>query len=473
MLHLLKRLFFKNSHSLDFIKNANPKTVAITEDERYITYGDFWKKINKYSKQLKAAGITENDRVLVVGNSDCMIETISWAYAVTCTGASPANASSLQSQSEIDLKINSAKCRAKVDALSGKIDIVSDVKGKQHPEEDFTYFSSNTTNKENGLYTTEPGFFKYPSDWARGFVNTDTITLMQRHLGEVPLSQISCMGWEIAYAPHNVATCLMTGGTYHYTKKEKGLPKLQEKYNVNCISTYPISIERLCEMSFKNPIDFVEVSGGPVSPSLVTKIRSALRPQFISNSFGTVGASLLLAKVLETDDPAEWIENLEPWNFNGLKVRIQNGCPSGALEFSRNNSEYREDGDIFEKQEDGTYKFKTRSHDEFLNFGGGKISTWEIEGYANDAMKDVAGCGDHTYVFPMNGLDGFNRHGLIYTGPFSVDDMKTRLDDLLSYKKPQKIYRVTGSFWSTGIKVSRGKMSEKIQTHPECIIEQC
>jgi hypothetical protein len=458
--------------SLSFLELNQTQSLAITEGDTAITYSGLWFKINEYAKQLQKEGITKNDRVLIVGHPDRMIESISWSYAVSRVGGSPAGASCLQSQSELDLRIHSAKCRAKVDVSSGNITILSDVEGKQHPDEDFTYFSSNTTNKENKLYSTEPGFFKYPSDWTRGFVNMDTITLMQRYLGEVPLSQISSIGWEVPYAHHNVATCLMTGGTYHYTKSELKFPSLQEEYKTNCISTYPISIERISRMDFKNPIDFVEVSGGPVSSNLVKKIRSSLRPKFISNSFGTVGGGLLLTRVLREDDPPGCVETLIPWDFNDLKLRIKNDDPIGELEFSRNNGEWRADGDVFEKLSDGSYKFKTRTHDEFINFGGGKISTWEIEGYANDTMKDVAGCGDHTYVFPMNGLDGCDRHGLIYTGPFSVKDMKKRLDELISYKRPQKIIRVSGEFWSEGIKVSRSKMSEKIKNAKEYIVEE-
>jgi hypothetical protein len=460
------------SCSLSFLESNQTKSIAITENDIVITYGGLWYKINEYAKLLQKEGITKNDRVLIVGHPDRMIESIAWSYAVTLTGGSPAGASCLQSQSEIFLRLNSSKCRAMVTVRSGNITILSDVKGKQHPDENFTYFSSNTTNKENRLHSTEPGFFEYPADWTRGFVNMDTITLMQKYLGEVPLSQISSMGWEVPYAHHNVATCLMTGGTYHYTKSEAKFPELQEEYKTNCISTYPISIERISEMTFPKPIDFVEVSGGPVSSNLVRKIRSSLRPKFISNSFGTVGGSLLLARVLEKDNPPGWIETLVPWDFNNLQLRIKNGDAIGELEFSRNNSEWRVDGDIFEKLSDGSYKFKTRSHDEFLNFGGGKISTWEIEGYANDTMKDVAGCGDHTYVFPMNGLDGCDRHGLIYTGPFPIKEMKKRLDELIPYKRPQKILRVDGEFWSKGIKVSRSKMSEKIQNGKEYIIEE-
>ena len=128
--------------------------------------------------------------------------------------------------------------------------------------------------------------------------------------------------------------------------------------------------------------------------------------------------------------------------------------------------------DVFELV-DGSYKFKTRTHDEHLNFKGGKISTWEIEGYANDLLKTVKGCGDHTYVFPMKGLDGHHRHGLIYSGSVPVNDVKERLSGLISYKRPNAIYRVSDDFWATDIKVSRGRMAKKIDQQRKYIIEQC
>jgi len=452
---------------MKFLKNNND--IAITAADEKITYKDFQTKITEYADKLSAAGINSQDRVLVIGHPENMIENIAWSYGTTMVGASPANATVEQSKEEINLKSKSANVKAHV-WYDGTIEIVSDKSGKAHPEEAYVYYSSNTTVKKDNLYSTEPGFFSYPSDWKTGFANEDTIGLIQSYLGEVPLRQLSCMGWEIAYAPHNVANCLLTGGSYHWVKKESDFIEAQEKYKTNSISTYPISMERICAAGkFNTPIDFVEISGGPCNASLVNKIRSSINPKYISNSFGTVAAGLLLAKVIEPNDPAENIEWMDLYDKTGLQVKLDD---EGLMYFSRNSGEWLSDGDIFEEN-NGSYKFKSRSHDEHLNFKGGKVSTWEIESYANDLLKTVKGCGDHTYVFPMNGLDGHDRHGLIYSGSISVHDVKERLSGLISYKRPKAIYRVSDDFWGTGIKVSRSRMSENISKYRHYIIEQC
>lgn len=443
--------------------------IAITALDEEITYKDFHKKINDYGEKLLAAGITNQDRVLVIGHRDFMIETIAWSYAASLIGASPANATAEQSKEEITLKSRSAKVKAHI-WFDGTIKIVSDSNGKVHPDEFFVYYSSNTTVKKDNLYSTEPAFTTYPTDWKTGFANEDTISLIQSYLGVVPLKQLSNMGWEIAYAPHNVATCLLTGGSYHWVNKESDFIEAQERFKTNCISTYPISMERICAAGqFNTPIDFVEISGGPCTPALVDKIRSSINPTWISNSFGTVAAGLLLSKVISSVESPASIEWMEEFNRTGLKVKLDD---NGLMYFSRNGGEWLSDGDIFEQQGD-SFIFKTRAHDEHLNFKGGKISTWEIESYANDLLKTVKGCGDHTYVFPMNGLDGYDRHGLIYSGSISVHEVKERLSSLIPYKRPKAIYRVSDDFWGTGIKVSRSRMSDKILQFKHLIIEQC
>jgi len=443
--------------------------IAITALDEEITYRNFYLKISGYAKKLEEAGITSKDRVLVISHPDHMIETICWSYGAMFMGASPANASFLQSKEEIDLKSKSANVKAHV-WYDGKIEIVSDKSFKQHPLESYVYFSSNTTVKKDNLYSTEPAFISYPNDWKTGFANEDVILLMSEYLGKVPLKQLSSMGWEIAYAPHNVANCLLTGGSYHWVKKESDFIEAQEKYKTNSLSTYPISIERICSSGkFKTPIDFVEVSGGSCTPSLINKIKSSMNPKFISNSFGTVGAGLLLTKVISRDEPGDDIEYMKVYDKTGLQVKLDE---KGLMYFSRNSSEWTSDGDLFDEI-NGFYKFRSRAHDEHLNFKGGKISTWEIEGYANDLLKTVKGCGDHTYVFSMNGLDGYERHGLVYSGNFPAKDLKKRLSNLISYKRPQVIYRVSDNFWSKDIKVSRSRMSDNILKHRDLIIEQC
>lgn len=442
--------------------------IAITALDETITYREFNIKITLYAEKLKQCGITNQDRILVIGHPDAMIETIAWSYAATFMGASPANASVNQSAEEIDLKSKSASVKAHV-WYDGTIEIVSDKSGKAHPQEAFVYFSSNTTVKKDNLYSTEPAFFSYPSDWTSGFANEDTISLMHAYLGRVPLRQLCCMGWEIAYAPHNVATCLLTGGSFHWVKSERDMPAAQLKWKTNCISTYPISMERMCDVGqFEEPITFVEISGGACTPSLVKKIRSSINPQWIGNSFGTVAGGLLLSQVIDKGDNPNLIEWMKPWTKSELKVRLD---ATGLLLFSRRGSEWLDDGDIFELSNE-QYRFKTRAHDEHLNFKGGKISTWEIEGYANDLLKTIKGCGDHTYVFPMNGLADCDRHGLIFSGSIEAVRVKEHLSSLISWKQPQRIYRVSDQFWKSEIKVSRSRMSDRLQRLPHLIIEQ-
>ena len=451
------------------ILSATNGEIAITALDEEITYRNFYIKISEYAKKLEQAGITNKDRVLVIGHPDYMIETISWTYGAMFMGASPANASFLQSKEEINLKSKSANVKAHI-WYDGRIEIVSDISFKQHLLESYVYFSSNTTIKKDNLYSTEPAFFSYPNDWKTGSANEDVVLLMNEYLGKVPLKQLNCMSWEIAYAQHCLANCLMSGGSWHWVKNESDFAEAQEKYKTNSLSTYPISMERICSFGkFKTPIDFVEISGGACPPSLINKIRSAINPRFISNSFSTVGVGLLLTKVISRDEPGDDIEYMKVYDKTGLQVKLDE---TGLMYFSRNSSEWISDGDIFDKI-NKSYKFRCRSHDQYLNFKGGKISTWEIEGYANDLLKTIKGCGNHTYVFPMNGLDGYERHGLIYSGNLPAKDLRERLSSLISYKRPQVIYRVSDNFWITNnYKISRARMAEKIKKQSHQIIEK-
>jgi len=87
-------------------------------------------------------------------------------------------------------------------------------------------------------------------------------------------------------------------------------------------------------------------------------------------------------------------------------------------------------------------------------------------------LKTIKGCGDHTYVFPMNGLADCDRHGLIFSGSIEAVRVKEHLSSLISWKQPQRIYRVSDQFWKSEIKVSRSRMSDRLQRLSHLIIEK-
>jgi hypothetical protein len=70
----------------------------------------------------------------------------------------------------------------------------------------------------------------------------------------------------------------------------------------------------------------------------------------------------------------------------------------------------------------------------------------------------------------MNGLDGCDRHGLIYSGSLEIEKVQEALSDIIKYKQPQKIFQVEDAFWSFYTKVVRSKMSERITEHRECVL---
>ena len=446
--------------------------IAITALNDSITYKEFNIRRKKAAEVLSSHGLTDKHRVLVVGSDDDMISTIVWSWGAMTIGVSSSNASIRQSEEEIELKASSANADA-ILHLDGTITFRSDLTKttKINPEERFLAFTSQTTKKPKGKYTIEPQFFVYPSNWKTGFGQVCQIALAYRLLGkETPLNQLACHTWEIAYGPHNVANCILTGGTYHWVRCEDDMPEAQAKYKTNFMSNYPLAYERICNAGECNPsIEAVEISGGLCTPELVERIRKSLKPKVICNTFGSSGSGVVLVRsIMPEDDPdiCEWLHsaNLDP----RLKIKLDE---IGRLWFSRNDSEWETDHDLFE-QKGNYYHVTGRANDEFLLFGGGKISTWEIEGYANELAKPIFGCGEHMYCFKLNGLDGFDRHGLIYSGPLDIHHLKKRMDKLIRYKRPQKIYQVKEEFWTLNIKISRDYMSERIANNREYVLSE-
>ena len=83
----------------------NDDVIAISANGIEITYKEFNKRIKQVAIRLALAGITDINRVLVVGDNNDMISTIVAAWGVKYLGASSTNGSGVQSKKEIDLTI--------------------------------------------------------------------------------------------------------------------------------------------------------------------------------------------------------------------------------------------------------------------------------------------------------------------------------------------------------------------------------
>jgi acyl-CoA synthetase (AMP-forming)/AMP-acid ligase II len=439
--------------------------IAISANGIEITYREFNKRIKYIALELASSGITDMHRVLVVGDPADMITTCVLTWGIMYLGASSTNASCIQSIKEIELRTKSAN----VDAVlwtDGTLDIKSDLSTvtKSHPLERFLYFTSGTTMKDGNLYTVEPGYFTYPADVERGFAIQDEITLANEVLGDyTQLKMVITQSWEIAYTPHNVCKSLLTGGSFHWVSTDKEVPLAHAKYKSNMMSTYPIQVSRLCEFEYETPIPFIEISGGAVTDELVSKVKSSMKSHTVSNSFGACGSGLVFVNLItDKSTDCEWFE--QP-SFSKLTIKLDE---NNQLWTCRSN-EWRTDNDLFEEK-DGKYRYMGRSNDEILIVGGGKVSTWEIEDYVHAIVTPAHNNAGNVYVFPMNGLDGFSRHGLIYSGSLSIEKVQETLSDITQYKQPQKIYQVTDDFWGLYLKISRSRMSERITEHREYVL---
>ena len=450
----------------------NDDSIAITAIDDSITYREFNIRIREVAEILSSHGLTDKHRILVVGDSEDMISTIVWTYGAIYLGVSPSNASTDQSDAEIELKADSGNVDAILN-IDGRIKFRSDLTKttKIQPEERSLMYTSGTTKKPKGKYTAEPQFFTYHSTWRKGLASTDQLRISYRLLGEeVPIRQLSAHPWDVGYGAYNVVNSLFTGGIYHWVQDEYDIPEAQSKYKTNFMSNYPLAYDRICDAGVCDPsIDVVELSGGACEPDAVERIRKALNPKVICNSFSSSGSGILLIRpVYPEDDPSicEWVHStdLDPT----LKIKLDE---IGRLWYSRSDSPWETDNDLFERKGD-YYRVTGRANDEFLLFGGGKISTWEIEGYANELAKPIFGCGEHMYCFKLNGLDGFDHHGLIYSGPLDINLLKKRMDKLIKYKRPDRIYQVKEEFWALNIKISRDHMSERIGNNREYIVSE-
>ena len=472
--------FFKMNKYQAILTWGNPVTtlrkddsIAITTMDHSITYKHFNSRIKYLAQQLTNCNLNNKHRVLIVGDNTKIIESICWTWAAMYLGASPGNASISESDEDIKLKAGAGNCDAII-YVDGTIDLKIgfdfNKTSKVHSSERYILYSSGTTKKKHEKYGAEPQFFRYYKGWKGGIAHIDQLNLAARFLGEVPINEIACHGWEVAYAPHNVIQCLLTGGTYHWVDSPNLMPRAQATYKTNLMSNYPLSYDPICE-AWQNcsgvpPIEFVEVAGGICTSELIRKIRETIKPRVISNSYISSASGTILNRTIDaTDDPEEcvWMENphLDPT----LRLRMDD---SNVLWFKRHDSKWITDGDVFE-QVGKYYRVIGKSSEEYIQTEFAKISTWEIEQFANQLTRTVWGCGEHTYCFAINGLPGGVKHGLVYSGPLDIKLMKERMDQLEEYKRPYLIYRVKSEFWSLNIKVSRDYMEERLYKNSEYI----
>lgn len=445
--------------------------LAITTPNATITYNNFNSRIRHLANEMHHAGIRDKHRVLIVGDNVDIIESICWTWAAIYLGASPGNASTVESADDIMLKAGAGNCDAIISTngnIELKIGYAEDKGGKVHEDEKYILFSSGTTKKLTNKFGVEPQFFTYPKDWTGGIAHIDQIKLAYKFLGEVPVNELACHGWEVAYAPHNVVQCLLTGGTYHWVPQPEMISEAQAEYKTNLISNYPLSYDPILSAWGDNipPIEVVDVAGGICTPDLIDRIRLTINPRIITNSFISSASGTILNRIIDAkDDPdlCSWLEN--PHIDSSLRLRMDD---SNVLWFKRGDSDWITDGDLF-KQEGKYYKVVGKASDEFITTRNGRISTWEVEQFANQLTRTVWGCGEHTYVFPMNGLNRSNGHGLVYSGPLAITLMKERMAKMAVYKRPDIIYQVKPEFWSLNIKISRDHMSDRLENNPEYI----
>jgi len=208
--------------------------IAIQTMASSITYKQFNNRIRYLAERLSKDKLNNNHRVLIVGDELDIIESIVWTWAAIYLNVSPGNASTVESDQDILLKAGAGNCDAIIYVESGnistKIGFEQNKGGKVHPEERYILYSSGTNKKSDGKYGVEPQFFTYPEGWKGGLAHIDQIKLAYKFLGEVPINQIACHGWEVAYAPHNVVDCILTGGTYHWVESQSSYR--QHKRNI-------------------------------------------------------------------------------------------------------------------------------------------------------------------------------------------------------------------------------------------------
>ena len=469
-----------NNNKADLNWHAGPgKTLryddalAITTNNGSVTYKNFGDRIRHLAGRLAIQGINDKHRILVVGDNDDIIEAIAWTWAAIYLGVSPGNASIVESATDIQLKAGAGNCDAIVyydGTIEAKIGFDGEKGGKVHPDERYILFSSGTTKKPTNKFGVEPQFFKYYDGWKGGIAHTDQLNLAARFLGDVPINEIACHGWEVAYAPHNVVQCLLSGGTYHHVDSPEKVSAAQATYKTNLMSNYPLSFDPILAAWDKGtpPIEFVEVAGGICTPDLIRRIREIINPRIISNSFISSASGTILSRTITADDDPEhciWMEN--PHLDSSLRLRMDD---SNVLWYKRKDGPWITDSDVF-KREGKYYKVIGKAAEEFITTKNGKISTWEVEQFANQLTRTVWGCGEHTYAFPMNGVAGEPDLGLVYSGPLDITLMKERMAKIAVHKRPDTIYQVKPEFWSLNIKVSRDYMAERLYKNPEYILK--
>jgi len=444
----------------------NDDAIALSANGNEITYAEFNKRMKEVASNLADAGITDKHRVLVIAEESDMISSVVLAWAAMYLDASPANTTSLQSNREIDIKRRSANCSA-VLWVDGTIDICADLKNitKSHTGEKSVYFSSGTTRTDGDLYSMVPGRYTYQTDYERGAAIIDEIILANNMLGDeyTQLVTVCSSSWDVAWTPQIVTKCLLTGGSFHWVQTDKEVPAAHAKYKANMMSVYPSQAHRLCEFEYDSPIDYIDISGGVVSSDLVESIQRTMKPHTICDWFGTVGTGVMLCNVIkEGATRGDWFT---PFTDTNLKMRLTD---SGVI-WSCRGTEWHSDNDVFEEK-DGKYRYTGRTSEEFISFGGGKIYPWEVETYIRELSIAEATTTDQVYVFPMNGLNDYDRHGLVYSGDLSIDMVGDMVTQLTKYKRPEQIFQVSHEFWGLYLKVGRNSMASRLKAHPDHIL---
>ena len=463
-----------------------------------IKWKDLDQELDEKIEILKEHGIGPHV-IFIIAEEVKSIDDFLWILASAKNGGSASQASSKQSQLEINslVKDSNACCIIR----SGNIKMLHEPKEPTVlPYEIYRGMTSGTTIK--------PIFELYPYFWnvedhlkafdengenLRGATNNCNKSLYKmapEFKQDVRPICLSPGGFESTYNPWNLLRMYAMGGRLHFLNESTdNVPEEIERVKPNLIMSYPNAIKRVvdaCPDNFNASIDYWEFAGGHVcgptsgrlavgekrkagegpwrqeteDRGLIYDINQKFKFKVLYNLMGSTESDMHIRAEYR---PGDRLENFYGFKFGReeyygeLKVD-----DDGIMWYKYGNLDWRTDGDKMKVDGDRWYYDGRAFDDIFIIKGGVKVYTGLVEAKALElpGVAEVSSVGKEEL------------HFLIYTGTTNIHELHKHVLELQPYKRPHDIYHVTEKLYYGGeTKLQKRRLPELLEKFPEEILD--
>jgi len=436
-----------------------------------IKWKDLDANLDAKIKILKRHGIGPHI-IFIIAEEVKVMDDWLWILASIKNGGSAAQASSNQSQLEINALIKDSKACCII--RSGNIEMLHEPKESTlMPYEIYRVMSSGTTVKQ--LFESYAYFWDV-EDHLKA-VDSNGITLKGATIGHSNnvLYKIApefkqdkrpiCLspgGFDNVYNPWNLLRMYDMGGRLHFLNGKDNIPEEIERIKPNFVASFPNAIKRVvdaCPENFGASIDYWEFAGGHTPSELIHNVNQKFKFKILYNLMGSSEADMFVRSEYKPGDPLENFYGFRSGNddyYGELKLDDDGLLwhRYGTLDWFTGGDKMKVDGD--------RWYYDGRAFDNFFIVKNGvKIYTGLIEAKA----RELPG------VVEVSSIGKNELHLLIYTGTTDINELHKHLLDLQPYKRPHNIYHVTNKLYYGGeIKLQKRRLPDLLEKFPNEIL---